>query len=261
MLTFDVTAAGLPERMAAFGDEGGLLSGTPGHVAPRKLFALRGAGTDAAGNLYVAMGFGGNPAGNCFLRSFEPSGRLRWELFSTAFVNTFGFDPDSDGTVVYGRTAIFDLDLSRTKPGPEATLRAITLDHVNHPDDDRVKSGCSVLLRNLGGRGLAYMIGQYGGGYRLYTFDEPGSQIAREVNRIRPGGETWAWDVDDDGGIWHGDASGRRSGATVSGAGGPTASPASTGRIPSPGPGQPISSWSAGSSTRRPPTRSICSAI
>ena len=174
-----------------------------------KLFALRGAGTDAAGNLYVAMGFGGNPSGNCILRSFEPSGKLRWELMSAAFVNTFGFDPDSDGAVVYGRTAIFGLDLTGTKSGAVATLRAITLDHVNHPGDDRIKYGCSVLVRNPGGRRLVYMIGQYGGGYRLYTFDEPEGQIAREVDRIHPEGETWAWDVDDDGSIWHGDATGR----------------------------------------------------
>ena len=186
VLTFDVTATGGPERVATFGDEGGMLSGTPGRAAPRKLFALRGAGTDAAGNLYVAMGFGGSPSGNCVLRSFEPSGKLRWELFSTAFVDTFGFDPDSDGAVVYSRTAIFDLDLARTKPGTEASLRAITLDHVNNPGDDRVKYGCSVLVRNLGGRRLAYMIGQYGGGYRLYAFDEPKGQIAREVEPDPP---------------------------------------------------------------------------
>jgi hypothetical protein len=134
---------------------------------------------------------------------------LRWELFSTAFVDTFGFDPDRDGEVVYSRTAIFDLDLKRTIPGSEAKLRAVTLDHVNHPDDDRIKYGCSVSVRRLAGRRLMYTIGQYGGGYRLYTFDEPDGQIAREVDRIHPDGETWAWDVDDIGGIWHGDAAGR----------------------------------------------------
>jgi hypothetical protein len=207
VLTFDVSSE--PRLVAAFGDEGGLLSGVPGRVAPRKLFALRGAGADAAGNLYVAMGFGGNPSGNCFLRSFDPAGKLRWELMSTAFVDTFGFDPDQDCAVVYSRTAIFDLDLNRTIPGSEANLRAVTLDHVNHPDDDRTKYGCSTLLRRLGGRRLLYTIGQYGGGYRLHTFDEPDGQVAREVDRIHPDGETWAWDVDDDGGIWHGDAAGR----------------------------------------------------
>jgi hypothetical protein len=207
VLFFDVASE--PKRVAAFGDEGGLLSGTPGKVAPRKLFALRGAGTDAKGNLYVAMSFGNGPSGNCFLRSFTPTGDLRWELISTAFVDTFGFDPEADGAVVYGRTAIFDLDLSRTEPGREWSLRAVTLDHVNHPDDDRAKHGYSVVLRRPSGRRLMYTIGQYGGGYRIFTFDEPDGQIAREVDRIRREGETWAWDVDDAGGIWNGDAAGK----------------------------------------------------
>ena len=48
-----------PKQVAMFGDRGGLLAGKPGLVSPHKLFALRGAGTDKDGNLYVAMGFGG----------------------------------------------------------------------------------------------------------------------------------------------------------------------------------------------------------
>jgi hypothetical protein len=199
-----------PKLVATFGEPRGLLAGTPGRAAPNKLFALRGAGTDAAGNLYVAMGFGGNPSGTCILRSFDPSGDFRWELLSTAFVDTFGFDPESDGAVVYSRTALFDVDLGQTKPGNYAKLRAITLNHVEYANYDRIKYGCSTLLRRLQGRRVLYTIGQYGAGYRLHTFDEPDGLIAREVDRIRPEGETWAWDVDDDGGVWHGDAAGRK---------------------------------------------------
>ena len=47
-----------PKQVATFGDRGGLLAGKPGLVSPHKPFALRGAGTDKDGNLYVAMGFG-----------------------------------------------------------------------------------------------------------------------------------------------------------------------------------------------------------
>ena len=207
VLFFDVT--GEPKLAAAFGDEGGLLSGTPGRVAPRKLFALRGAGTDAKGNLYVAMSFGNGPNGNCFLRSFTPAGNLRWELMSTAFVDRFGFDPDADGSVVYGRTAIFNLDLARAEPGHEWSLLAVTVDPVSQSDEEKAKHGCSVILRRLEGKRLLYTIGQYGGGYRFYTFDEPEGQIAHDAGKLRPEGETWAWDVDDAGGIWHGDAAGK----------------------------------------------------
>jgi hypothetical protein len=207
VLTFDISAA--PRLIGTFGDEGGLRSGTPGHAAPRKLFALRGAGTDAAGNLYVALSFGGSPSGNLVLRSFTPDGALRWELFSAAFVDTFGFDPAADGSVVYGRTSILDVDLARKDPGPARGPRAITLDALAEPDDDRIKYGCSVLVRNVAGRRLMFTIGQYGGGYRLFTFDGPSGLVAHPAGRINSPAETWAWDVDDDGGVWHGDAPGR----------------------------------------------------
>ncbi|MEO8354088.1 MAG: hypothetical protein ABI680_20360 [Chthoniobacteraceae bacterium] len=205
---FDVRE--VPKLVATFGDKGGLLSGTPGQVAPKKLFALCGAGTDAVGNLYVAMSFGNGPAGNLIIRSFTPVGELRWENISTAFVDTFGFDPKSDGAVVVGRTAIFDLDLAQTNPGAEWKLRAITLDHVNHGDEDRIKNGKTALIRHLEGKRLLYQIGQYGGGYQLFTFDEPDGQMARMVGKVSAEGETWAWDVAPNGDIIHGDAKGRK---------------------------------------------------
>jgi hypothetical protein len=68
--------SGQPKLTSSFGVEGGLYSGTPGAVAQQKLFGLRGAGMDAAGNLYVGMGFGGDPTDNTFLRAFSPSGQL-----------------------------------------------------------------------------------------------------------------------------------------------------------------------------------------
>jgi hypothetical protein len=206
VLFFDVS--GVPQQVATFGKKGGLLAGIPGLVMPDKFFALRGAGTDDQGNLYVSMSFGNGPAGNLFIRSFTPTGELRWELMSTAFVDTFGFDPNSDGAVVYSRTAVFDLDLTKTKPGSEWSLRAVTIDHVHHPDDDRMKYGCTALLRRLEGRRVFYCIGQYAGGYNIYTFDKPDTYIAQKVDQIN-GDDQWAWDVTDNGDIWHGDAPGK----------------------------------------------------
>ncbi len=205
VLFFDVSRT--PRLVDTFGDKGGLLSGTPGQVAPRKLFALRGAGTDAQGNLYVALSFGNGPNGNCFLRSFTPGGRLRWERMNASFVDTYGFLPDSDGAVVYGRTTRYDLDLSKAAPGAEATLRAVTVDPLNSPKDERLRVGCTALARTVGGRRVLYTIGQYGGGYRIHTF-APGSEIARPVDQIL-GDDQWAWDVDAKGDIWHGDGPGR----------------------------------------------------
>ena len=85
-----------------------------------------------------------------------------------AFVDTFSFDPDSDGGAIYSRTAAFDLDLSKHAPGSEWRLKAVTLDHVNHPGDPRITSGMTACLRRLQGRRVLYTIGQYAGGYNIY---------------------------------------------------------------------------------------------
>ncbi len=205
VLSFDVSSSP-PRQVAAFGKPGGLLAGTPGQVEPQKLFALRGAGTDVQGNLYVGMSYGNGPNGNFVLRSFAPKGTMRLELYATAFVDTLGFDPMSDGATVYSRTARFDLDLKQSEPGHEAKLRSFTLDPVLAPNDDRARFGCTTIVRQLNGRRLLYCIGQYAGGYRLYTFDK--GDIAVQVDKVGTS-DQWAWDVAPNGDIWHGDAPGK----------------------------------------------------
>lgn len=198
-----------PVLVSTFGAKGGLRSGIPGASSPEKLYSPRGAGMDSSGNLYVALGFNGAPVGTLVLRSFTPEGKLRWELANHAFVDTFGFDPEADGRVVYSRTAIFDLDLDSGKTGMIWSQRATTVDQVGFPEDPRANSAGTASLRNLGGRRLLYLIGQYGGGYRLYAFDEPNSFLARPAGQITAKGETWAWDIAANGDIWHGDAPGK----------------------------------------------------
>ncbi len=199
-----------PKLVATFGDKGGLRAGRPGESAPTKLYSPRGAGTDAAGNLYVALGFNGAPVGTLVVRSFTPDGRLRWELANHAFVDTYGFDPAADGKTVYSRTAVFDLDLDSGKTNSIWRQCATTVDHVTFPDDPRASSAMTVYLRHLEGRRLLYGIGQYGGGYRLFAFAEPGNYLAKPVGQITEKGETWAWHIADNGDIWHGDAPERK---------------------------------------------------
>ena len=203
VLFFDVKAA--PKLVQTFGAAGGLRAGIPGQAKPDKLFALRGAGTDAQGNLYVGMSFDPSPNGNFYLRSFTPSGKLRWEVYAASFVDTFGFLTGSDGKTVYSRTGIYDLDLNQTKPGTEAALRALTLDPLQAAGDDRTRYGCAALPRVIGGKPALFCIGQYAGGYRIYVPENAKSQIYRQVDRIGAS-EQWAWDVTENGDIWHGDA-------------------------------------------------------
>jgi hypothetical protein len=129
-------------------------------------------------------------------------------LQNFAFVDTFGFDPASDGAIAYGRLGIFDLDLEQTRPGAEWSLRGVSLDHLAHADDPRLKNpACSTIVRRPGGRRVLYTIGQYGGGYDLFSFHEPDGLVASAVDKIHVN-DTWAWDVDGDASIWHGDAPG-----------------------------------------------------
>jgi hypothetical protein len=201
---FDVTGE-RPRLAATFGERGGLRSGRPGESRPSKLYSPRGAGTDAAGNLYVALGFNGAPIGTLVLRSLDPRGTPRWELANHAFVDTYGFDPASDGCTIYGRTAILEIETDGTT-SPPWRQRATTVDHVTFPADVRANSAMSVQLRHLEGRRLLYGIGQYGGGYHLFTFDGPDADLAKPAGTMTAEGETWAWQVAENGDIWHGDA-------------------------------------------------------
>ncbi len=204
VLVYDIEDSDKPRLVRSYGERGGLHAGRAGRVDVRKFFSPRGAGFDAAGNFYVAMSFTNGPPGNLVIRSFAADGTFRWEVASHAFVDTFGFA--DDGKSVYGRTAIFDLELGNEDPGSEWRLRSLTIDHLKAPDDPRIKFGDSTLVRDLAGRRTLFCIGQYGGGYRIYTFG-PGD-LAHEVAKVG-GDDQWAWDVDDAGTIWHGDAPGK----------------------------------------------------
>ena len=204
---FDVTGEH-PKLIATFGEKGGLRSGKPGESRPTKLYSPRGAGTDAAGNLYVALGFNGAPVGTLVLRSFDPKGDPRWELANHAFVDTYGFDPDSDG---------------RTRLRPDRHLRHRgrhddhpALEAAGHdrrprhsPTDVRANTAMSVQLRHLEGRRLLYGIGQYGGGYTSSPSMAPTPTSRSPTGKISAEGETWAWQVAENGDVWHGDAPNR----------------------------------------------------
>lgn len=197
-----------PRLTGAFGEKGGLsLSG--GKVAAHRLFALRGAGMDAAGNLYVAMGFSGGAQGHLFLRSFTPAGDLRWELHSAAFVDCYGFDAESDGRLIYGRATVWEMDYTQTTPGKEATLRAISLNPVTAPPDDwRRKDAGAVFFRRIGGRPVLLLMHMMAGGFRFFAF-ENGTGFARPAGQFLAD-NAWAWDVEPNGALWWGDAPGRQ---------------------------------------------------
>ncbi len=182
---------------------------------------------------------------------------MRPKFISSPSIPTYGFDPESDGAVVYSRTALFDLDLDPAKTGSIWHQRATSVDHIGFLQDPHANSAMTVCLRHLQGRRLLYGIGQYGGGSRLFTFDEPSGDLARppatSPHRAKPGLGTWRRIATSGTGMRQEE----RSGAFVSTVGPPTTGRNTTRTGLRAGRGRTISTSCGGSSTIRAVTRSI----
>ncbi len=195
-----------PKLVRRFGDEGGLRAGTPGVVTATKLWGLRGAGTDAAGNLYVGLNIATVGSRGTVLKAFSPDGQLKWELHSHGFVDCYSFDPASDGREIYGVDEILTLDPTKP-PGEGWALKALTIDAIKHPDDPRItgRGGSAGILRRPQGRRLLATIAQMSGGIDLYTFESEQSHIARFRLHAGDTNGGWAWEIDEHSDIWRGD--------------------------------------------------------
>ena len=134
VLFYDVSDLDHPKLTKAFGDYGGIASGTPGEVTPTKFWGIRGIGMDAEGNIYVAMSEMGT-----VLRKFTPAGKLVWELYGHFFVDVACADPLTDGNDVWGIQEHYVMDY--TQPGCEAGRKSeywvIRLDRHKYPNDPR----------------------------------------------------------------------------------------------------------------------------
>ncbi len=205
VLVYDI--AGQPRLLSRFGEDGGIAAGIPGRAAPTKLYGLRGADYDAAGNLYVACCLGPvQGAGTC-LRSFDPSGRLRWELQGLAFVNCYDVDPASDGHALYGLHEIIDFDPAKPA-GKSWKLRSISCDPIAHPDDPRAKDPTGgITMRTLKGKRVLFSFGQMAGAPSFFVFPDEHSDVAVPAGKFPHGG--WASTVDAEGSIWWGDGPGK----------------------------------------------------
>lgn len=214
VLFYDISGSGTPVLVKAFGDYGGIGSGVPGEYKPLKFFDLVGAGTDAEGNIYVAMSLH-----EAIIRKFTPDGTLVWEQASFHFVDSADFLPGSDGTKVYGIDEIYDMDYSKSY-GEEATLTAITRDFVKYPGERqaRDRAGSNLWARVLDGRTFLFVNGMQlenstgGNGLDIYAFDDAQGHIAHYVGTFDgPGsGEhgNWAYDIDENGDLWVGNDEG-----------------------------------------------------
>jgi len=131
VLFYDVADPDHPRLTRAFGERGGIGSGTPGAVTPTKFWGIRGLGMDAAGNVYVAMSEMGT-----VLREFSPDGKMLWQLYGLCFVDLACADPTTDGRDVWGIQEHYVMDYAKPA-GREANWVGYSLDRHRYPDDPR----------------------------------------------------------------------------------------------------------------------------
>jgi len=131
VLLYDVADIGKPKLVKTFGDYGGIGSGTPGQITPKKLWGIRGLGMDAKGNLYVAMSEQGS-----VLRSFAPDGKLLWEVHGEFFCDLAVADPSNNAADVWGIQERYAMDWSKPA-GADSKWISYTLDRHKYPNDPR----------------------------------------------------------------------------------------------------------------------------
>lgn len=171
---------------ATFGATGGILSGTPGAVAPLKFNGLTDVGTDSSGNIYVAqnrfgpdLGIQAHGAGT-ILESYTAGGQRNWVLHGLEFMD--GADLDR-GTVsgniieVHTKLSRYRLDLSRTEPGAEWSYAGHTLNRFKYPNDPRLlrqpQNGdftYVAAVRRLGGQKFVFQTGMWARFFEVYRF-------------------------------------------------------------------------------------------
>ncbi|MCL2351462.1 MAG: Ig-like domain-containing protein, partial [Firmicutes bacterium] len=170
-----------------------------GVIKPTRFDNMTGIGTDAAGNLYVAMSE--YYSGGCtILRCLEPDmATQKWQIFGMTFVERYGFDPATNGADLYTKLSHFKMDYSNEPEydgtdyigaaGSEQNLYALTIDQKRYPDDPRLYCDIYVMaqvdIRTVGGQKFMFFTGMYGTGVLVYRFDGetavPCSIVARNA--------------------------------------------------------------------------------
>ena len=180
-------------QVGTFGDLGGISSGTKGIVGDLRFWNMSGCGTDANGNIYVALNE------NCVsLRKFNSSGVKQWEVLGTMFTDIASIDPASDGNEIYSVSEHMSFNYSTQQWG----LTSITCDRIGNPTDPRndvTGTGISsALMRRVNGNLIMFTTGMYADGFDVYRFD---GEIAVHTQGIW--GLGWSGLPDKNGNIWY----------------------------------------------------------
>ena len=159
-----------PTISGSFGTKKGIHSGIPGEVAPLKFNKPMGVGTDAAGNIYVAMGMVGTSGSQ--VESYKPNGTRNWVTNGLVFTASADIDPSSE-TDIYTHDKHFKMDYAKTVPGSEWSYKGYTLNGYKYPEDYRMQSNfpTSSLIRNINGKKIQFISDMYGSGLGVYKFN------------------------------------------------------------------------------------------
>ena len=186
-------------QVGTFGDLGGISAGTKGIVGDLRFWDIAGCGTDANGNIYVAL------SEDCVsLRKFNSAGVKQWEVLGTMFTDVTSIDPASDGNDIYSVNEHMKFDYSTQK----WSLISKTVDCIAYPFPNDPRSGgtgtgiTSALMRRVNGNLIMFTAGMYDGdAWDVYRFD---GEIAVHTNAIK--GLGWSSLPDKNGNIWYASA-------------------------------------------------------
>ena len=185
-------------QVGTFGDLGGISAGIKGVVGDLRFWNIAGAGTDASGNMYVALDE------NCVsLRKFSAAGVKQWEVLGTMFTDIASIDPASDGADIYSVNERYKFNYTNQ----QWSMQAMTVDRINYPDEARSipaysKAGGSqfseALMRRVNGNLLMFLGNMFGDGWVVYRFD---GEIAVMTDTLF--GQGPATFPDKNGNIWY----------------------------------------------------------
>jgi sugar lactone lactonase YvrE len=158
-----------PAITGAFGEKGGIYSGTPGHFASLKFNRPMGVGCDSKGSIYVASD-GSSGGGGTVLESYTPAGNLQWRLFGLEFVDMADADPGSDHDV-FTKEEHFRMDYSRPA-GHQWTYRGYTLNRFKFPQDPRLHIwSAGAWVQRIKNRPFLFVNDMYSEVLQVYRFD------------------------------------------------------------------------------------------
>ena len=179
-------------QVGTFGDLGGISAGNKGTVGDLRFWRISGCGTDAKGNIYIAL-----DENAVSLRKFNANGIKQWEVQGMMFSDIASIDPASDGADIYGMNEHMKYDYQ----SQQWSLVSLTNDCINYPNDIRNKVPTSIstaLMRRVNGNLIMFTATMYAGSFDVYRFDGEIAVFCKTISNIG-----WSALPDKNANVWY----------------------------------------------------------